>query len=92
MQQCSQLVYFPEGENHPQHQNPEQKQPEQRKSIGTRIEEDRTPEEIDDQLCNEQIHAAAALGGSRCQADSGGTDTHQRIEKGPHDGKYNSRW
>lgn len=50
----------------------------------------RTPEEIDNQLCNKNIQSPVSLCGPRGQIDSCGADSHQRIQNAPDNRKKES--
>ena len=84
LQFCRRQICFPENRNHQQYQDPQQHQPEERKTKSLQVEKNRTPKEIHHQLGNEEIQPLAAGSGGFREIDSGGTYTHEGIQKDPY--------
>lgn len=91
LEQSCQLVCFQEGQDHGKYQCPQQKQPKESKTVGACIEEDQTPEEIDNELCDEQIDSRIFRIAVRCQPDPGCADAHKGVQNSPNNGKQDRR-
>ena len=77
--------------HHQKHQCPQKQQPKQCKSECLGIEEDQTPEEIDDQLSNVQIQSPASCFTFLGKPYPSSADTHKCVQNCPHNSKKPSR-
>lgn len=91
MQQCSAFTHFGKAGGHIDHQDAQQHQPCEGKSVGSGIEENQRPQEIDCQLGKEARSDFGILTWGALLGDKSHPGAHQGEKNRPYDGEEESR-
>ncbi len=88
LQPGSSPIHLAESTNHHNNNNPQNQEPDKRKTEVLQIKENQTPTEIKGQLNGKNPKTAGTDTGRRCNMHPGGAATQQSKEDCPNYGKY----